>query len=143
MSPTASSPYPSPAKRFGSLAGALLIGLLLAACGSSGGNLAANSHNSAHGHGGSSDPALCGSTAGSGSVTVGYADFAENQALAAIYAAALDKCGYSATTRGFKSREIYYPALTKNQIQVVPDYAATLTDFINQAKNGANAPSKA
>lgn len=131
-----------------SIAGVALCAVALSACGSSGsGNStsasAGSSSNSSSSSTANAGASICGGKTGSGNVTVGYADFAENQALASIYAAALDKCGYTATTRGFKSREIYYPALTKDQIQVVPDYAATLTDFINQQKNGANAPTKA
>jgi osmoprotectant transport system substrate-binding protein len=87
--------------------------------------------------------AFCGGQTGSGAIVVGYSNFPENEALAAIYADALNKCGYSATTKGFDSREIYYPALKKGQIQVVPEYAATLTDFINGLVNGPKAASKA
>jgi osmoprotectant transport system substrate-binding protein len=88
-------------------------------------------------------PALCGGQKGSGNVVVGSASFSENETLAAIYAAALKECGYSTSTKSFQSREVYYPALKKGDLQVVPEYAATLTDFINDAANGANAPTKA
>jgi osmoprotectant transport system substrate-binding protein len=88
-------------------------------------------------------PALCGGQSGSGKVVIGAASFAENETLAAIYAAALKECGYSTSVKDFDSREVYYPELKKGAIQIVPEYAATLTDFINDAANGANAPSKA
>jgi osmoprotectant transport system substrate-binding protein len=91
----------------------------------------------------SSLPALCGGQSGSGNVIVGSASFSENETLAAIYAAALKECGYSTSTKTFDSREVYYPALKKGDLQVVPEYAATLTDFINDAANGPNAASKA
>jgi glycine betaine/choline ABC-type transport system substrate-binding protein len=87
--------------------------------------------------------ALCGGSTGSGKVAIGDADFPENETLAAIYAAALKTCGYKTSTKTFASREVYYPLMTKGTLQVIPEYAATLTDFINDAKNGANAPSKA
>jgi glycine betaine/choline ABC-type transport system substrate-binding protein len=87
--------------------------------------------------------ALCGGSTGSGKVAIGAADFPENETLAAIYADALKTCGYSTSTKTFASREVYYPEMVKGKLQVIPEYAATLTDFINDAKNGANAPSKA
>jgi osmoprotectant transport system substrate-binding protein len=86
---------------------------------------------------------LCGGSTGSGKVAIGDADFPENETLAAIYAAALNSCGYTATTKTFASREVYYPEMVSGKLQVIPEYAATLTDFINDAKNGATAPSKA
>lgn len=88
-------------------------------------------------------PALCGGSKGSGSVVIGAANFTENETLANIYAAALKECGYTTSVKTLGSREVYYPALTKGQLAVVPEYAATLTDFINDGKNGANAPTKA
>jgi osmoprotectant transport system substrate-binding protein len=106
-----------------------------AACGGSSGGLSSKAS--------SSVPALCGGQQGSGKVVIGSASFSENETLAAIYAAALKECGYTTSTKTFDSREVYYPALKKGDLQVVPDYAATLTDFINDAANGANAPSKA
>ncbi|HEX3823751.1 MAG TPA: ABC transporter substrate-binding protein [Mycobacteriales bacterium] len=88
-------------------------------------------------------PSICGGTAGSGKVLVASQAFGESETLAAIYAAALKECGYNASTKSFASREVYYPQVVKGKIQVVPEYAATLTDFINDAANGATAPSKA
>jgi osmoprotectant transport system substrate-binding protein len=90
-----------------------------------------------------SGPAVCGGETGSGKVVIGAAAFSENETLAAIYAAALKECGYDTSTKTFDSREVYYPALKKGTIKVVPEYAATLTDFINAQQNGANAPTKA
>ena len=37
------------------------------------------------------------------------------------------------------NRELYEPALEKGEIQVMPEYAGTLTEFINKAENGADA----
>jgi osmoprotectant transport system substrate-binding protein len=119
----------------------VVIALATSACGSSssGGNTGVQPTNSSN----SSLPALCGGQTGSGKVVIGAAAFSENELLAAIYAAALKECGYKATTKTFDSREVYYPALKKGKLQVVPEYAATLTDFINNQVNGAKAPSKA
>lgn len=92
---------------------------------------------------GSNLPALCGGKSGSGNLLIASQSFAESETLAAIYAAGLKECGYSTSTKSFASREVYYPEMVKGKIQVVPDYAATLADFINDQKNGANAPSVA
>ena len=74
-------------------------------------------------------------------VVVGAADFSENATLAEVYAAVLRSAGFAATTRTIGARETYYPALVTDQIQVVPEYAATLADFVNAKANGANAAS--
>jgi osmoprotectant transport system substrate-binding protein len=37
------------------------------------------------------------------------------------------------------NREVYAPALERGEITVFPEYAATLTEFLNKKANGANA----
>jgi osmoprotectant transport system substrate-binding protein len=121
---------------------AAVVGLMAftaAACGSSSSGGSTGNSNSS----GSGGPSICGGKTGSGKVVIGSASFSENETLAAIYADALKKCGYDTSTKAFDSREVYYPALKKGQLQIVPEYAATLTDFINTTTNGPNAPSKA
>jgi osmoprotectant transport system substrate-binding protein len=114
---------------------AVVFALAASACGSSssGGGTSTASNR----------PVYCGGAVGSGKVLVGAANFAENQTLADIYVDVLKGCGYDASAKTFASREAYYPLVQKGKIQVVPEYAATLTDFINDAANGPNAPSKA
>ncbi|RKS75266.1 osmoprotectant transport system substrate-binding protein [Motilibacter peucedani] len=80
-----------------------------------------------------------GLSGGSGSITVGAANFAENQTVAEIYAAVLDAAGFKAKTQTIGAREVYLAALEKGQIQVVPEYVGTLTEFINKAQNGPKA----
>ncbi|HEX3705463.1 MAG TPA: ABC transporter substrate-binding protein [Mycobacteriales bacterium] len=111
------------------------------ACGSSssGGNAGAGASTSPQ----SGLPAFCGGQSGSGKVLVGAQGFAESATLADIYVDVLKACGYTATSRTFASREAYYPLVVSGKIQAVPEYAATLTDFINDKANGANAPTKA
>lgn len=80
--------------------------------------------------------------AGTGvTVVVGAANFSESATLAEIYAAVLRKAGFDATTQTIGSRETYYPALVSGQVAVVPEYAATLADFVNAKVNGADAAS--
>lgn len=120
-------------------AAGVVIAFSAAACGSSssGGSPGTGSSTA------SSLPSYCGGQQGSGKVLVGSAQFAENETLAHIYVDVLKACGYDASTRSFASREAYYPLVKKGKIQAVPEYAATLTDFINFAANGSDAPSKA
>jgi osmoprotectant transport system substrate-binding protein len=80
-----------------------------------------------------------GLSGGSGKVVVGAANFSENQTLANIYAEVLKAAGFQASVKTVGNRELYEPALEKGELQVVPEYAGTLTEFINKAENGADA----
>ncbi len=86
-----------------------------------------------------------GSAAGStqassgGTVVIGSADFSESQVMANLYAALLQSAGYKTEIKTVTTREIYEPALEKGQIDIVPDYAATFTEFLNHKVNGPNA----
>ena len=53
---------------------------------------------------------------------------------------ALNAAGYKAKVQQIGNRELYEPALEKGEIQVVPEYAATLAEFLNQKVNGDDAP---
>src|SRR5437764_11585077 len=80
-----------------------------------------------------------GLSGGSGKVVVGAANFSENEILANLYAEVLKKAGYSASVKNVQSREVYEPALEHGQLDVMPEYAATLTEFLNTKDNGKNA----
>jgi osmoprotectant transport system substrate-binding protein len=82
---------------------------------------------------------LCGGATGSGKVTIGAFNFAESKLLGEVYSAALKTCGYSTSVKSLGSREVVYPALTRGDLDLVPEYAATLADFVNKKKNGASA----
>ncbi|MEV8513394.1 glycine betaine ABC transporter substrate-binding protein [Dactylosporangium sp. NPDC051484] len=71
-----------------------------------------------------------------GAIKIGAADFSESATLGALYEIVLDAAGYDASVQTIGKREVYYGQLTKGDIQVVPEYAATLTEFINQSVNG-------
>ncbi|MEV1286007.1 glycine betaine ABC transporter substrate-binding protein [Micromonospora sp. NPDC049679] len=75
-----------------------------------------------------------------GKIIVGAANFSENQTLGELYRVALTAAGYEVTVQQIGNRELYEPALEKGEIQVVPEYAATLADFLNPKVNGASAP---
>ncbi|WP_039938560.1 ABC transporter substrate-binding protein [Streptomyces himastatinicus] len=74
-----------------------------------------------------------------GSLVIGTASFAESKILAELYAGLLENAGYSTSLKTVDTRELYEPALEKGQMDVVPEYAATLAEFLNQKKNGPNA----
>jgi osmoprotectant transport system substrate-binding protein len=88
-----------------------------------------------------------GSTGGAtqkGSITVGAANFAESTLLANMFAEVLKKAGYTASVKQLTTREVYEPALEKgDDIQAFPEYAATLTEFLNKKDKGPNAPAVA
>ncbi|WP_431959313.1 ABC transporter substrate-binding protein [Actinacidiphila sp. bgisy160] len=77
---------------------------------------------------------------GKGSLTVGSAGFTESTVLAQLYAQLLTDAGYRTTIKTVDNRELYEPALEKGQIDVVPEYAATLAEFLNAKANGKDAP---
>ncbi len=79
---------------------------------------------------------------GKGSVVVGAAGFTEFKIMAELYAQILDDAGFSASIQPLKARELYEPALEKGQIDVAPEYAATLAEFLNAKENGPDAPAK-
>lgn len=114
--------------------GTLALAGTLAACG--GDSLEkSKDKSSSSGSGGSS------STGGGkkGSLVIGAAGFTESAVLAELYSQVLADAGYSTSVTTVKNRELYEPALEKGEIDVVPEYAATLTEFLNAKANGANA----
>jgi osmoprotectant transport system substrate-binding protein len=74
-----------------------------------------------------------------GNIIIGAANFSENQTLGALYKIVLDAAGYNATVQQIGNRELYEPDLQAGKIQVVPEYAGTITEFLNKKINGANA----
>jgi osmoprotectant transport system substrate-binding protein len=80
---------------------------------------------------------------GSGKVVVGAANFTESQTLAELYKIALNAAGFQASVQQSTNRELYEPALERGEITVFPEYAATMTEFLNQKANGKNAAPKA
>jgi osmoprotectant transport system substrate-binding protein len=80
-------------------------------------------------------------TASKGKITVGSADFGESEIIANMYSLALKHAGYEVTDK-FKigTREVYTKSIESGEIDVVPEYIGTLTEFYNAAINGPNAP---
>lgn len=76
---------------------------------------------------------------GGDKLVVGAAAFTESRIVAQLYSGVLSKAGYKATVREAKSRELYEPELEKGRIDVVPEYAATMAEFLNAKENGPKA----
>ena len=94
----------------------VVVGVLLAGCG------------------GNPDPLATQPVAPSapGTVRVGSANFSENRLIAEIYATALQAKGVTVERRfGIGSRETYYPALQRGEIDLVPDYTGNLLQFLD------------
>jgi osmoprotectant transport system substrate-binding protein len=74
-----------------------------------------------------------------GKITVGAANFSENATLGELYNIALTAAGYTVKVQQIGNRELYEPALEKGEIQVVPEYAATLATFLAGKVEGKSA----
>ncbi|MFF4495413.1 ABC transporter substrate-binding protein [Streptomyces sp. NPDC001546] len=89
---------------------------------------------------GGSSAASAGSGGAKGKLVVGAAGFTESNVLAELYAQLLRQAGYGASITTVSNRELYEPSLEKGEIDVVPEYAATLAEFLNAKVNGKDAP---
>lgn len=77
---------------------------------------------------------------GKGALVIGAAGFTESTVLAELYAQVLKDAGYSTSVKTVNNRELYEPSLEQGEIDVVPEYAATLAEFLNAKVNGPKAP---
>jgi osmoprotectant transport system substrate-binding protein len=75
-----------------------------------------------------------------GSAVVGGQDFTESLVMAAIYQQLLENEGYTVETKIVTTRDVYLPELSNGNVDIVPDYLAGITDFLNTEKNGPDAP---
>ena len=117
--------------RLGRVLGGMVAGaLLLATAGCGGSDRSLESQGSDGGSNGGGDK---------GSVVVGGQDFTESQVLAAIYQKLLENAGYSVQTKLVTTRDVYLPELSKGSVDIVPDYLAGITDYLNTEKNGPDA----
>ena len=105
------------------LAAATGLALALTACGEDGGG-----------------DALAASAAGGGeSITVGGATFTESLIMMEMYAALLEDAGFQVRVQPVDNRELYAPELQSGGIDVVPEYLASFTEYVNLAQNGPSA----
>jgi osmoprotectant transport system substrate-binding protein len=109
------------------LAGATGLALALTACGGGGDDGDAFSE-------GGGGEAASGET-----ITVGGASFTESLIMMEMYKALLEDAGHTVEVQPVENRELYAPELESGSIDVVPEYAATFTEYLNLAKNGPTA----
>lgn len=110
-------------RMFGLGAIAAVAVLVLTACGSSGGSSSSGSK---------------------GTLTIGSANFTESELIARMYAHALEDAGYKINVKAqIGSREVYIKSLQNNEIQIVPEYVGTVTEYFNASINGPDAPTNA
>jgi osmoprotectant transport system substrate-binding protein len=77
---------------------------------------------------------------GSGPIVVGAGNFTESTILANVYAGVLDAAGFDASVREVGNRDLYLPALISGtDLQVFPEYLATVTEAVNRQVNGPDA----
>jgi len=82
--------------------------------------------------GGSDD----GAAGGGGEVVVGGATFTEMALMENMYAALLEDAGYDVTITATEARSTYGPALIDGQIDVIPEYAAAMADWLSGQEGG-------
>jgi len=105
-----------------SIAVAMAATMLLSAC-ASGDPLASPSATTSTGSS---------SSAAAVAITVGSANFPESELLAELYAGALEAKGVSVTKKlNIASRETYVPALTKGEIDLIPEYTGAFAKYLN------------
>lgn len=85
-------------------------------------------------------PGDTGSAGASGSLTVGGADFTEMKIMESMYQLLLEDAGFTVDVKPAAQREIYAPALESGEVDVVPEYAATMAEYLNRQANGPDAP---
>ena len=105
------------------LAAATGLALALTACGDDGGGDAFAA----------SDPG------GGEPITVGGATFTESLVMMEMYAALLEDAGFEVQVQPVDNRELYAPELESGSIDVVPEYLASFTEYLNLAENGPSA----
>lgn len=90
---------------------------------------------------GNSDNSTSPGSGSKGKLTVGSADFGESEIIANMYSLALKHAGYDVAEK-FKigTREVYIKSIETGEIDVVPEYIGTLTEYYNAVVNGPNAP---
>ncbi len=75
-----------------------------------------------------------------GTLVLGGQDFTEMQIMASIYQQLLEDAGYTVDTQLVSTRKVYLRDLKNGNIDIVPEYAGSITDELNLVANGPNAP---
>lgn len=105
----------------------LALGLVLGACGS----------------GGDDEESAGGGGEEKGQITVGDDSFAESQIVAEMYAQVLEDAGYEVDRKSTDSREVRLPAMESGEIDVAPEYLATLVSVLDPKAGRVSDPDEA
>lgn len=76
---------------------------------------------------------------GQSALVIGGAGFTEASIMAELYAAVLDDAGFETSITTVEGRELYEPELERGSIDIVPEYAATMAEFLNKKVHGPEA----
>ena len=107
-------------------AATLALVLVLGACGS-----------------GEEEEGTNGSGEDKGQITVGDDSFAESQIVAEMYAAVLEDAGYEVDRQASETREVRLPAMESGEIDVAPEYLATLLSVLDPESERVSDPEDA
>ena len=92
--------------------------------------------------GGGSDTLEGGSgdgSGGGGEVVIAHQAYTEMEIMAEMYAGLLEDAGYTPKLQPVDTRDLYVPPLSSGKVDVVPEYASSMTEFLNRDANGAEA----
>ena len=73
-----------------------------------------------------------------GTVHISGQNFTEAEIVADMYAAVLQKAGYTPDVKLVDTRDVYMKDFPKN-VDVVPEYTGAIVEFLNGTYNGSNA----
>jgi osmoprotectant transport system substrate-binding protein len=89
---------------------------------------------------GGTEASSAATSGGSGeTVVVGGPNFTEAAVMENMYALLLQDAGFTTEIKAVDNREVYFGELASGGIDVVPEYAATLAEYLNQQANGKEA----
>ncbi|HEX2240707.1 MAG TPA: ABC transporter substrate-binding protein [Actinomycetota bacterium] len=112
--------------------GALCAALFLGACGTGGDD-----------DGGTADGGATTGAEAKGELTVGSDNFAESQIVAEMYAQVLENAGYEVSRElGIESREIRLPAMESGDIDIAPEYLASLLSVLDPESTPSGDPAE-
>ena len=74
-----------------------------------------------------------------GELTIAAFGFGESKILAHMYADVLEEAGFETDVKELTTREVVAPALEKGDVDVVPEYIGTYTEYLNLRENGEDA----
>ena len=113
-------------RRLPALAAGLSMALALTACGGGGEDAFSEGEDT-------------GSSASGETITVGGASFTESLIMMEMYKTLLEDHGHTVEVKPVDNRELYAPELESGGIDVVPEYLATFTEYLNLEANGPTA----